>query len=174
MLVRMTHAGPASSVTIRVATEADVSTVLQFIRDLARYEKLTDHVVASEDDLRRWLFGADVAAEVILAIQDGTPVGFALFFRNFSTFLGKPGLYLEDLFVRESARGRGIGKALLAHLASLAVERGYGRVEWAVLDWNEPAITFYRSLGATLMDDWRICRLTGGALDALAGAEPTA
>jgi GNAT superfamily N-acetyltransferase len=163
----MTEHAPASSVTIRLATEADVSTVLGFIRDLAAYEKLTDHVVASEDDLRRWLFGDNAAAEVILAIHDGLPVGFALFFRNFSTFLGKPGLYLEDLFVRESARGRGIGKALLAHLASLAVARGYGRVEWAVLDWNQPAIDFYRSLGATLMDDWRICRLTGPALSHL-------
>ena len=168
----MTGAGPGSSVTIRLATETDVSTVLGFIRDLAEYEQLADHVVASEDELRRWLFGADAAAEVILAIDDSTPVGFALFFRNFSTFLGKPGLYLEDLFVRESARGRGIGKALLAHLASLAVARGYGRVEWAVLDWNRPAIDFYRSLGATLMDDWRICRLTGGSLNALAATSP--
>ena len=158
--------------TIRSATSADVSTVLGFIRDLAEYEKLTAHVVASEDDLRRWLFGGDAAAEVLLAIEGDTPVGFALFFRNFSTFLGKPGLYLEDLFVRESARGRGIGRALLTHLASLAVARGYGRVEWAVLDWNAPAIEFYRSLGATLMDDWRICRLTGDPLNALAELDP--
>jgi GNAT superfamily N-acetyltransferase len=162
----------SSQLTIRSATAADVSTVLGFIRDLAEYEKLSAHVVASEDDLRRWLFGDDAVAEVLLAIAGESAVGFALFFRNFSTFLGKPGLYLEDLFVRESARGRGIGKALLAHLAALAVARGYGRVEWAVLDWNQPAIDFYRSLGATMMDDWRICRLTGHSLNELALAEP--
>jgi GNAT superfamily N-acetyltransferase len=156
--------GSTPAVTIRAATAADVGTVLGFIRDLAAYEKLAEHVVATEDDLRRWLFGPDAVAEVLLAVDDDVPVGFALFFRNFSTFLGRPGLYLEDLFVRESARGRGIGKALLTHLASLAASRGYGRVEWAVLDWNTPAIDFYRSLGATMLDDWRICRLTGEAL----------
>jgi len=146
----------------------DVPTVLGFIRELAVYEKLEHQVVATDEDLRRWLFGPDAVAEVVLAIEDGAPAGFALFFHNFSTFLGRPGLYLEDLFVREASRGRGIGKALLVHLASLAVARGYGRVEWAVLDWNQPAIEFYRSLGASLLDDWRICRLTGDALAGLA------
>jgi GNAT superfamily N-acetyltransferase len=155
-------------VTLRPATEADVAVVLRFIRDLSVYEKLEHLVVATEDDLRRWLFGRDAVAEVVLAFEGDEAAGFALFFRNFSTFLGRPGIYLEDLFVREASRGRGIGTSLLTHLAGIARERGYGRVEWAVLDWNQPAIDFYRSLGATLMDDWRICRLTGEALDALA------
>ena len=160
----MAEPGSSSPVTIRSATDADLATVLGFIRDLAAYEKLAHQVVATEDDLRRWLFGPDRVAEVLLAFDGDVAVGFALFFRNFSTFLGRPGLYLEDLFVRESARGRGIGKALLLRLAHLAATRGYGRVEWAVLDWNQPAIDFYRSLGATLLEDWRICRLTGDAL----------
>jgi GNAT superfamily N-acetyltransferase len=155
-------------VTLRPATEADVAVVLGFIRALSVYEKLEHLVVATDDDLRRWLFGPDAVAEVVLAFEGDEPAGFALFFRNFSTFLGRPGIYLEDLFVREASRGRGIGKALLVHLAGVARARGYGRVEWAVLDWNQPAIDFYRSLGATLMDDWRICRLTGDALDRLA------
>lgn len=154
--------------TLRSATPGDVTVVLEFIRALSVYEKLEHLVVATEEDLRRWLFGPDAVAEVVLAFEGEQPAGFALFFRNFSTFLGRPGLYLEDLFVREASRGRGIGKALLTHLAALARERGYGRVEWAVLEWNQPAIDFYRSLGATLMDDWRICRLTGDALERLA------
>jgi GNAT superfamily N-acetyltransferase len=155
-------------VTLRPATEADVAVVLGFIRALSVYEKLEHLVVATEDDLRRWLFGPESVAEVVLAFEGDEPAGFALFFRNFSTFLGRPGIYLEDLFVRDPSRGRGIGNAQLGHLAAVAKERGYGRVEWAVLDWNQPAIDFYRSLGATVMDDWRICRLTGDALDRLA------
>lgn len=154
--------------TLRSATEEDVAVILGFIRDLSVYEKLEHMVVATGDDLRRWLFGPDAVAEVVLAFEGGEPAGFALFFRNFSTFLARPGLYLEDLYVRESSRGRGIGKALLVHLASIAVARGYGRMEWSVLDWNQPAIDFYRSLGASLLDDWRICRVTGEALTGLA------
>jgi GNAT superfamily N-acetyltransferase len=156
-------------VTIRTATEADTALVLSFVRDLARYERLEQRVVATEDDLRRWLFGDRPCAEVLIASEGGEPAGFALFFPNFSTFLGRPGIYLEDLFVREASRGRGIGRQLLERLAQIAVERGWGRVEWAVLDWNRSAIGFYERLGATLLDDWRICRLTGDALARLAG-----
>jgi GNAT superfamily N-acetyltransferase len=159
--------GSPPAVTIAGATPADVPVILGFIRDLARYERLEYAVVATEDDLRTWLFGERPLAEVIIARVEGEPLGFALFFPNFSTFLGRPGIYLEDLFVRESARGRGIGKALLTHLARLASARGWGRVEWAVLDWNRPAIEFYRRLGAVTLDDWRICRLTGEALEKL-------
>ena len=151
------------------ATPDDVPVILGFIRDLARYERLEHAVVATDDDLRRWLFGDRPMAEVILARAGGEPVGFALFFANFSTFLGRPGIYLEDLYVRESARGRGIGTALLTHLARVALERGWGRVEWAVLDWNRPALEFYRRLGAVTLDDWRICRLTGEVLERLGG-----
>jgi GNAT superfamily N-acetyltransferase len=156
-------------VEVAAATPADVPVILGFIRDLARYERLEHAVVATEDDLRRWLFGDRPMAEVIIARAGGEPVGFALFFANFSTFLGRPGIYLEDLYVRESARGRGIGTALLTHLARVALERGWGRVEWAVLDWNRPALEFYRRLGARTLDDWRICRLTGEALERLGG-----
>ena len=156
---------------IAAATPADVPVILGFIRDLARYERLEHAVVATDDDLRRWLFGDRPMAEVIIARADGEPVGFALFFANFSTFLGRPGIYLEDLYVRESARGRGIGTALLTHLARVALERGWGRVEWAVLDWNRPALEFYRRLGAVTLDDWRICRLTGEALERLGRSE---
>jgi GNAT superfamily N-acetyltransferase len=167
MLVWMSEAGEGSTMEIRLATVADVGTILTFIRDLARYERLEHNVVATEEDLRRWLFGDQRIAETLLAIEAGEPVGFALFFLNFSTFLGQPGIYLEDLFVRETARGRGVGKALLRALATLATARGYGRVEWAVLDWNEPAIAFYKRLGAIVLEDWRICRLTGVALEQL-------
>jgi GNAT superfamily N-acetyltransferase len=170
MLSQMSEALEGSPVEIRLATVADVGTILTFIRDLARYERLEHNVVATEEDLRRWLFGDQRIAETLLAIEGGEPVGFALFFLNFSTFLGQPGIYLEDLFVRETARGRGVGKALLRALAALATARGYGRVEWAVLDWNEPAIAFYKRLGAIVLDDWRVCRLTGAALDDLGGA----
>jgi GNAT superfamily N-acetyltransferase len=138
--------------------------ILQFIRELADYERLEHRVTATEADIERWLFGPASVAEAVIARIGGEPVGFALFFPNFSTFLGKPGIYLEDLFVREHARGRGVGRALMTYLARLAVERGWGRVEWAVLDWNAPAITFYRGLGADLLEDWRMCRLTGEAL----------
>jgi GNAT superfamily N-acetyltransferase len=157
-------------ITIRPATEADTALVLGFIRDLARYEQLEQRVVATEDDLRRWLFGERPCAEVLIASEGDEPAGFALFFPNFSTFLGRPGIYLEDLYVRESSRGRGIGRRLLQELARIAVERGWGRIEWAVLDWNRPAIGFYERLGATLLSDWRICRLTGDALAQLAGS----
>jgi GNAT superfamily N-acetyltransferase len=153
---------------IREATEADVPLILQFIRDLADYERLADRVVATEEMLRRTLFGSPRFAEVLIAEEDGAPAGFALFFHNYSTFLGQPGIYLEDLFVREEMRGRGIGKGLLARLARIARERGCGRVEWAVLDWNAPSIAFYRSIGAISLDDWMTMRLTGDALDALA------
>ena len=156
------------AITIRPATEAEVPAVLAFIRDLAVYEKLEHEVVATEESLRRALFGPRPYAEVVFACVAGKPVGFALFFHNFSTFLGKPGIYLEDLFVRPEARGRGIGKRLLTWLANTTVERDCGRLEWAVLDWNESSIGFYRSLGALLKDEWQIFRLTGTALTTLA------
>ena len=146
------------------ATIQDVPVILEMIKGLAEYERLSHEVVATEESLRSSLFGARPAAEVILAYDDRTPVGFALFFHNFSTFLGQPGLYLEDLFVVPAWRGRGVGRRLLKQLASIAIERGCGRMEWCVLDWNESAIGFYRRLGAQLLDDWRICRLTGDAL----------
>src|SRR5439155_24276504 len=154
---------------IRSAAEADVPLILQFIRDLAEYERLAHRVVATEEKLRQSLFGSPRFAEVIVGEEDGAPVGFALFFHNYSTFLAQPGIYLEDLFVKPDARGRGYGKALLARLAQLARERGCGRVEWAVLDWNAPSIDFYKALGALAMDEWTVFRLTGEALDALAG-----
>jgi GNAT superfamily N-acetyltransferase len=156
-------------VTVRTATEADTALVLGFIRDLARYERLEHRVVATEGDLRRWLFGERPLAEVLIASEGDEPAGFALFFTNFSTFLGQPGIYLEDLYVREGSRGRGIGRRLLQQLARMAKERGWGRVEWSVLDWNQPAVGFYERLGATVLNDWRICRLTGDALTRLAG-----
>jgi len=142
------------------------------IRGLADYEKLSDLCVATEADLYAALFGARPAAEVILGWHGANPVAFALFFHNFSTFLGRRGLYLEDLFVQPDFRGRGYGRALLVHLARLAVERGCGRFEWSVLDWNEQAIGFYRALGATVLADWRITRVTGDALAALATEAP--
>ena len=150
---------------IRQATEADVPVILRFIRALAEYEKLSHKVVATEESLRRTLFGNPRFAEVILGYEDGEPVGFALFFHNYSTFLGRPGIYLEDLFVDPDRRGRGYGKALLAHLARLARDRDCGRVEWAVLDWNTPSIEFYKSLGAVPLDDWIIFRITSEALE---------
>jgi GNAT superfamily N-acetyltransferase len=154
---------------IRPATEADVGLILRFIRELAEYERLLHEVVATEERLRATLFGARPAAEVVVADDaDGEPLGFALFFHNYSTFLAQPGIYLEDLFVRPEARGRGTGRALLAHLARLARERGCGRLEWWVLDWNESAIRFYRTLGAQPMDDWTVFRLTGDPLVRLA------
>jgi GNAT superfamily N-acetyltransferase len=145
-----------------------VPLILSFIRQLAAYERLLDAVRATEDALRATLFGAKPVGEVIIADDGGTPVGFALFFQNYSTFLAQPGLYLEDLFVIPAARGRGVGKRLLEHLAQIALDRGYGRVEWAVLDWNAPAIGFYRRIGAVPMQDWTIMRLTGEALTELA------
>jgi GNAT superfamily N-acetyltransferase len=164
------------ALTIRPATRADIPLVLSFIRDLAEYEKLAHEVVATEEKLAQALFGPRPYAEVLFAYEGGEPVGFALFFHSFSTFLGLPGIYLEDLFVRPAARGRGVGRGLLAHLAKLALERRCGRLEWAVLDWNEPAIGFYRALGARVMDEWHVFRLTGSPLERLAsevGAQPT-
>jgi GNAT superfamily N-acetyltransferase len=155
--------------TLRPATVADVPQILTFIRALADYERLLHEVVATEDGLRAALFGPRPYAEVVLAEDAGVPVGFALFFHTFSTFLGQPGLYLEDLFVMPEVRGRGVGRALLAHLARVALERGCGRVEWAVLDWNAPAIRFYDSLGARPNEQWTVYRLTGAPLAALAG-----
>lgn len=152
------------SCTLRSATVDDVPLILGFIRDLADYEKLAHEVVATEESLRRTLFGAPPAAHVVIAEAGGQPAGFALYFFNYSTFLAKPGLYLEDLFVKPAFRGAGIGKALLLHLAKLANARGCGRMEWTVLDWNEPAIKFYESLGAERKLAWQICRLTGPAL----------
>lgn len=159
----------APALRIVPATERDVPTILEFIRGLAEYERLPHEVVADEATLRRFLFGERAAAEVVFATRDGRPVGFALFFTSFSTFLGRPGIHLEDLFVRPGERGTGAGRALLAHLARLVVERDYGRLEWSVLDWNEPAIGFYRSLGAVAMDEWTTMRVTGESLRRLAG-----
>jgi GNAT superfamily N-acetyltransferase len=161
-------AADGAGMAIRPAVEADVPLILRFIRDLADYERLLHEVVATEARLRETLFGARPAAEVMIAEADGEPLGFALFFHNYSTFLAQPGLYLEDLYVRPEARGRGVGRALLAHLARLARERGCGRLEWWVLDWNESALRFYRSLGARPMDEWTVQRLTGADLDRLA------
>jgi GNAT superfamily N-acetyltransferase len=156
---------------IRTATAADVPTIARLIRALAEYERLTHAVVFEEESLRQHLFGPRPFAEVLLAEDSGRVVGFALFFHNFSTFRGLPGIYLEDLFVEPEDRGKGHGKALLKELARLAVERGCGRLEWAVLNWNKPAIDFYRALGAEPMDEWAVYRLTGAALSALAGTE---
>ncbi|MBE6823084.1 MAG: GNAT family N-acetyltransferase [Ruminococcaceae bacterium] len=153
--------------TIRFAQEADVPVILDFIRGLAEYEHMTQDVSATEEILRDSLF-VRKKAETVLAEQDGKPVGFALFFHNFSTFLGKPGIYLEDLFVWPEARGRGVGKALLSFLAKLAVERDCGRLEWSCLDWNEPSISFYRSMGAVPLSEWTVYRETGASLTALA------
>lgn len=155
------------SITLRSATAADVPQILAFIRGLAEYEKLTHEVDATEATLQATLFPATgkAAAECVLAGWEGVPAGFALFFTNYSTFLAKPGLYLEDLFVLPEFRGRGLGKALLLHLARLANQRGCGRMEWTVLDWNQPAIEFYESLGAVRKREWQICRLTGAALE---------
>ncbi|HXH39418.1 MAG TPA: GNAT family N-acetyltransferase [Thermoanaerobaculia bacterium] len=155
---------------IREATESDVPLILQFIRDLAEYEKLAHLVVATEEQLHATLFGNPRFAEVVIAEEDGTAAGFAIFFHNYSTFLAQPGIYLEDLYVKPEYRGRGYGKALLARLAQIARERNCGRVEWAVLDWNEPSIAFYKSLGARPMEEWRTFRLTGDALERLAKA----
>jgi GNAT superfamily N-acetyltransferase len=150
------------------ATEADVPDIHRLIRALAEYERLGHEHVSTEADLRNGLFGPRPYAEVLLARVEQETVGFALFFHNYSTFLGRPGLYLEDLFVQQDRRGQGIGRALLAALARIAVDRGCGRFEWSVLDWNDPAIGFYQRMGAQVMEEWRICRLTGAALAGLA------
>jgi len=152
--------------TIRFATENDCALILHFIRDLAEYEKMADQVVASEELLREWIFEKQ-KAEVLFVCEEGKELGFALFFHNFSTFLGRAGIYLEDLFVLQEYRGKGYGKALLKKLAQIAVERGCGRLEWSCLDWNSPSIDFYRSLGAIPMDGWTTYRLTGETLKKL-------
>lgn len=157
--------------SIRAATPQDVPLILTFIRELAEYEQLLHEVIADEATLMKSLFGEKAYAEVVLAYEDVRPVGFALFFHNFSTFLGKPGIYLEDLYVRPECRGKGYGKQLLQHLARLTVERDCGRLEWWVLDWNEPSIQFYKSLGAQPMDEWTVFRVTGNALTRLAGVD---
>lgn len=156
--------------SIRFATRADVPQILFFIRELAAYERMLDEVVATEALLQEWLFDKQ-RAEVLLAEEDGEAVGFALFFTNFSTFLGRAGLYLEDLFVLPASRGKGYGKALLRRLAQIALERGYGRMEWACLDWNKPSIDFYLSLNARPMEGWTTYRLTGASLEAMAQEE---
>ena len=160
------HAMPAPKLEIRSATAADVPLILAFIRALADYERLSAEVAATPERIAATLFPTKgpAAAECVLAFAGGEPAGFAIFFPNYSTFLARPGLYLEDLFVFPAHRGRGIGRALLLHLARLANQRGCGRMEWAVLDWNQPAIDFYESLGARRMREWQICRLTGAAL----------
>jgi GNAT superfamily N-acetyltransferase len=157
-----------AELTITPAREEDVPLVLDFIRKLAEYERLSAEVLANESTIRESLFGANVAAEVLIAYWAKEPVGFAVYFPNFSTFLGRPGIYLEDLFVAPGFRGRGIGKALLVHIAGIAKERNCARLEWAVLDWNQPALDFYRSIGAVPLQDWTIFRLTGPSLDKLA------
>ena len=156
------------SASIRPATEADVPILLAFIRELAEYERLMHEVTATEDRLRATLFGPRSFAEALLACVDGAPAGFALFFHNYSTFLARPGLYLEDLYVQPVFRRRGLGKLLLTTVARLAVERGCGRFEWTVLAWNAPSIAFYESLGAAMKGDWRIMRVTGPALEKMA------
>lgn len=151
----------------RFAEEKDVALILQFIKDLAEYEQMLDEVVATEELLKEWIFEKH-KAEVIFALEDGTEVGFALFFHNFSTFLGRSGVYLEDLYVKPEHRGKGYGKGLLKKLAQIAVERGCGRLEWWCLDWNKPSIDFYLSLGAEPMEDWTVYRIAGETLQHMA------
>lgn len=157
------------SITIVAAAPRHLPLVHAFIRELAEFEQLLHEVEATEEALARTLFGPNRAAEIVIAYDDGEPAGFALFFQSYSTFLAKPGLYLEDLFVRPAARKKGIGRKLLEYLAALAVTRGYGRLEWRVLDWNETAIRFYRSIGAEPLADWTVFRVTGEALRRLGG-----
>ena len=163
---------PSSALAIRFATAADVPAILHFIRSLAHYEKLEHEVVADEAGLAATLFGPRPGAEVLFAELDGAPVGFALFFTSYSTFLGRPGLYLEDLFVDPAARGRGVGQALMSALARIAVARNYARFEWSVLDWNQPALAFYAALGAVPQAEWTMHRLVGAPLAALAQRWP--
>ena len=162
-----------TTVPLRIerATERDVPLILRLIKELAEYERMADEVIATEDSVRATLFGPRPAAEVVVGYAGDEPAGFALFFHNYSTFLARPGLYLEDLFVVPKFRGRGYGKALLVHLARLAVERDCGRFEWSVLDWNTPAIDFYKSLGAVPLDEWTVFRVTGEALARLAAGD---
>ena len=155
---------------IKPAMKQDVPLILSFIKELADYEKLLHEVVATEEILQETLFGKQANAEVIIGYLQHKPVSFALFFHNFSTFLGRPGIYLEDLFVKPAARGQGVGQAMLAYLALLAKQRNCGRLEWWVLDWNETAIGFYKRIGAKAMDEWTVFRVTGKELDALAAS----
>ncbi|HUN28156.1 MAG TPA: GNAT family N-acetyltransferase [Steroidobacteraceae bacterium] len=155
-------------IEIRPATPEDAAQILAFIRELAEYEQLAHAVVATEADLHSTLFGPQPYAHALIACEAGVPLGFAVYFYNYSTFAGRPGLYLEDLYVRQAARGRGIGRRLLAHLAQIALERGCARMEWAVLDWNEPAIRFYVSLGAAPNEEWTTYRLSRAGIAALA------
>jgi len=159
----------STGLTIVIATERDVPHILAFIKALAEYERLADSVVATEEGLRATLFGPRPFAECVIARWNGEPAGFALFFHNYSTFLARPGVYLEDLFVKPELRGKGVGRSLLQYLAKVAVDRGCGRLEWSVLDWNESAIGFYKSLGAEPLEDWTIFRLKGDALARLSG-----
>ena len=156
-----------TDVVFRKAEEKDTALILSFIKELAAYEKMSDEVVATEEELKHWLFKKE-KAEVIFAEVEEETVGFALFFHNFSTFLGRAGIYLEDLYVKEEYRGFGYGKAILKELARIAVERGCGRLEWWCLDWNKPSIDFYRSMGAVPMEDWTVYRVTGETLEKLA------
>lgn len=155
-----------NNLIFRYAVREDAALILSFIKELAEYEKLLDEVVATEDLLKEWIFDKG-KAEVLFAMVDGKEVGFALFFHNFSTFLGRAGLYLEDLFVKQEYRGQGIGKAFLKKLAEIAVERGCGRFEWSCLDWNQPSIDFYKSMGAEPMDEWTVYRVAGETLQKL-------
>jgi GNAT superfamily N-acetyltransferase len=157
----------SESNSIRQAMHGDAALIVEFIRSLAEYERLAHEVEATKERIEATLFPkvSEPAARCVLAFSGAEPAGFAIYFHNFSTFLAKPGLYLEDLFVKPAFRGRGIGRSLLLHLAGVARERGCGRMEWAVLDWNTPAIGFYQSIGARFMDDWKICRLTGDSLE---------
>lgn len=167
-----TNASELPHIALRAARRDDVAQILSFIRELGEYEKLAHEAVADEATLAAQLFGDNPAAEVVIAEVDGKPAGFALFFHNFSTFIGKRGLYLEDLFVRPEFRGVGLGHRLMVHLSRLAVERDCGRFEWSVLDWNQPAIDFYRRLGAVPLDQWTVQRVAGDALAALAARDP--
>ncbi len=169
----MTATPAIDGIVLRPAQHDDVPTILAFIRELAVFEKLEHEAIATPALMEQALFGERPAAEVVIAEADGQPAGFVLFFTTFSTFVGLPGLYLEDLFVRPAFRKRGIATTLMRHLARTAVERGYGRFEWSVLDWNEPAIRFYRSLGARPMDEWTVQRVDGEALLALARSSET-
>ncbi len=165
---------PPDDLRLDAATPDDVTLVLRFITELAEYERLSHEVVAREADIRNGLFGPERVASAVIARVGDEPVGFALYFFNFSTFVGRPGLYLEDLFVHPSWRRRGIGRAMLAHLARVAVERGCGRMEWSVLNWNTPALDTYRAIGAQPLSEWTVQRLTGDSLAALAAAAPAA
>jgi GNAT superfamily N-acetyltransferase len=161
---------PDMTLRIEDATPSDIPSIVRLVRQLAEYEKLAGQMISTEDDFERALFGADRSARALIAFLDNIPVGFALYFHTFSTFLGKPGIYLEDIFVESEYRGKGIGSGLLQRVARIAREENCGRVEWSVLNWNRPSIDFYHRLGAVTMEEWRTFRLTGEALDALAAS----